>query len=96
MGTKTTAPVAASEKNIVSNDAHESGRPSRPDSWFKSSFSAEGTCCVEVRSGNDVVYVRDSKHGRQYGGDVVGTVLSFTREEWRAFVEGAKAGEFDL
>jgi len=57
--------------------------------WKKSSF-CEDAACVEVSVGDagmDVL-VRDSK-------DLDGPVLRFTRDEWRAFMEGAKAGEFD-
>ena len=38
--------------------------------------------------GDGTVGLRDSK-------DPVGPVLTFTRGELRAFLEGAKAGEFD-
>jgi hypothetical protein len=37
---------------------------------------------------NGMVAVRDSK-------DPDGPVLLYTRAEWRAFLHGAKAGEFD-
>jgi len=43
---------------------------------------------VEVASLGDGVALRDSK-------DQDGPVLRFTREEWSAFLVGAKAGEFD-
>jgi hypothetical protein len=35
------------------------------------------------------VVVRDSKHAP------IGAYLTFTRDEWVAFVQGVKAGEFD-
>jgi Domain of unknown function (DUF397) len=41
--------------------------------------------CVEVLI-SDVVRVRDT----------AGNVCTYTRDEWRAFVEGVKASEFDL
>ncbi len=44
---------------------------------------------VEVAFVDGAVAVRDSK-------DQGGTVLIFTPQEWDAFVEGAKDGEFDL
>ena len=56
--------------------------------WRKSSFSGTGDC-VEVRQGGETVEVRNSR-------DCSGEVLSFTRPEWRAFLQGARAGEFDL
>jgi uncharacterized protein DUF397 len=59
--------------------------------WRKSSYSGNGGAnCVEVASNRPgLVAVRDSK-------DKIGPTLSFTPDEWRAFVAGAKAGEFDL
>jgi hypothetical protein len=56
--------------------------------WRKSSHSGQ-TNCLEVRQASGGVEVRDSKHPG-------GAVLTFTRDEWLAFVAGAKAGEFDL
>lgn len=59
--------------------------------WHKSTRSDNGgASCVEV-AGNvpGVVGVRDSK-------DRAGAVLLFTREQWAAFVDGVKNGEFDL
>jgi hypothetical protein len=57
------------------------------------SWRAAGGCydsnCVEVHQCTDQVLVRDSK-------DPTGPVLTFTRDEWEAFVGGAKDGEFDL
>lgn len=58
--------------------------------WKTSSFSGPGNdACVEVRSLTDVIEVRDSK-------DRSGPALQFTPAEWQAFVDGARAGEFDL
>ena len=57
--------------------------------WIKSrSCSADG--CVEVAhlpGGN--VAIRDSK-------DVTKSAHVFDRDEWTAFITGAKNGEFDL
>jgi hypothetical protein len=56
--------------------------------WRKSSRSQQGNCLqVRLRSGH--VQVRDSK-------DPHGAVLSFTPDEWEAFVAGVRDGEFDL
>lgn len=75
--------------------------------WFKSSFSLWDNClevawkkstysgsatqgeCVEAHLEGDGVAVRDSK-------DPDGAVLSFNAPEWQAFIQGVKAGEFDL
>jgi hypothetical protein len=57
--------------------------------WRKSSYSSSNANCVEVRASADGVDVRDTK-------DREGPSLGFTPDEWRAFIAGAKAGEFDL
>lgn len=56
--------------------------------WRKSS-RCESASCTLVAMTDDAVLVRESRHGRY------GPVLSFTPAEWGAFIEGAKAGEFD-
>lgn len=57
--------------------------------WVTSSFSFANRDCVEVASlpGGEIG-VRDSK-------DTTGPVLRFTPSEWRAFLAGARNGEFD-
>lgn len=56
--------------------------------WRKSSYSSNTGNCVQVaRNFPGIVAVRDSK-------DPDGPVLVFTADEWRAFVSGARAGEF--
>jgi Domain of unknown function (DUF397) len=63
-----------------------------PPPWKKSSFSNGngGNNCVEVAPGpGGQMFVRDSKHPD-------GRFLKFTGEEWKAFLDGVKAGEFDL
>jgi hypothetical protein len=59
--------------------------------WRKSSFSgSNGGGCVEVaRNLPGVVAVRDSK-------DREGPALVFAADEWRAFLDGVHADEFDL
>jgi hypothetical protein len=59
--------------------------------WRKSSFSgSNGGGCVEVaRNLPGVVAVRDSK-------DREGPALVFASDEWRAFLDGVHADEFDL
>ncbi len=57
--------------------------------WHKSSRSGNNGQCVEVRDQGDTVQVRDSRNPS-------GLALIFTPVEWRAFIGGAKDGEFDL
>ena len=57
--------------------------------WRTSSFSNGKDCVQLARLDGDVVGVRDSKHGEE------SPVLGFSRAEVRAFIAGAKAGEFD-
>lgn len=61
--------------------------------WTKSSFSGDLGCCVEIGFSTKGILVRDSKEAAA-GGPVA--ILSFTEPEWRAFIAGVKAGEFDL
>lgn len=74
--------------------------------WVKSSASTNNGSCVEVTStdpdncsqchnlppekaGQELILVRDSK-------DPQGPHLHFTLDEWRAFLDGVKKGEFDI
>lgn len=60
------------------------------DGWFKSSLSFANGNCVEVQFLTDGgVQVRNSR-------DRAGAVITYTREEWEAFLGGVKNGEFDL
>ena len=59
--------------------------------WRKSTRSnGQGGNCVQVADNiPGVIAVRDSK-------DPEGAHLLFGQAEWRAFIDGAKDGEFDL
>lgn len=58
--------------------------------WRKSSRSGPySDNCVQFAKLNGGVALRDSK-------DPTGPALVFTPEEWLAFVDGTKGGEFDL
>lgn len=56
--------------------------------FFTSTFSDRGRHCVGVSMQQDAVLITNSKNPK--------AVLSFTFEEWMAFISGAKYGEFDL
>ncbi|MQA83157.1 MAG: DUF397 domain-containing protein [Streptosporangiales bacterium] len=45
--------------------------------------------CVEVAALDRTIAVRDSK-------DRTGPVLAFTERDWASFIDGIKAGRFDL
>lgn len=57
--------------------------------WVKSSFSYANGNCVEVAGLlGKVILIRDSK-------DADGPVLAFSPDEWDAFLDGVRNGEFD-
>jgi len=56
--------------------------------WRKSSYCGNSTC-VEVAFTTSFVALRDSK-------DVDKAALIYSHEEWEAFLNGVKTGEFDL
>lgn len=56
---------------------------------FRASSACTNGSCVEVAVEERRVRMRDSK-------ETNGPELNFTRSEWLAFLDGAKAGEFDL
>jgi hypothetical protein len=55
--------------------------------YQKSSYSNSSQLCVGVAHKNNDVLVINTK--------TQDLVLRFTREEWRAFIAGVKANEFD-
>jgi uncharacterized protein DUF397 len=58
-----------------------------PAAWRRASFRANGEC-VEVAVQDGKILLRDSKDPRR-------GVQRYSTAEWRAFVSGIKAGEFD-
>jgi hypothetical protein len=56
--------------------------------WRKAQSSMGNGACVELAPAEGMVAIRDSK-------DPAGPVLRYTAAEWRAFLDGAKRGEFD-
>lgn len=58
--------------------------------WIKASASYANSNCVEVRARADGrVEVRNSRIPEVQ-------LPSFTPQEWAAFIDGARTGEFDL
>ena len=57
------------------------------DSWRTATMSG-GTNCVQVKSQDGMIFVGNSRL-------VDGPFLSYTHDEWTAFLDGAKKGEFD-
>jgi hypothetical protein len=64
-------------------------RPSSGSYWIKSSLSYANGNCVEVTS------LPDGEIGVRNSRDSGGPVLSFTSDEWHAFLGGVRNGEFD-
>ena len=56
--------------------------------WVKAARSADQGSCVESRRHHDMIEVRDSK-------DPSGPVLRFRPDEYAAWLDGARNGEFD-
>ena len=74
-------------KSISLRSPHQ--RSSVDSYWIKSSLSYANGNCVEVASlPGGGVGVRNSR-------DFAGPVLTFTPEEWVAFLGGVRNGEFD-
>jgi hypothetical protein len=57
--------------------------------WRKPSGSGDAGC-VEVAYARGWIGVRDTKNAGS------GSVLAFTEYEWRAFLDGVGAGEFEI
>jgi hypothetical protein len=57
--------------------------------WFKSSYSGANGCVEVAHLPEGGVALRDTK-------DRTKTAHVYTRDEWQAFLLGAKNGEFDL
>jgi hypothetical protein len=57
--------------------------------WHKSSYCGNSTCVEVARIDTDTYLIRDSKEPES-------PALSFTRDEWVAFLAGVRAGQFTL
>jgi hypothetical protein len=74
----------------------------RMDEWIKARASADQGSCVEVRpesASSCAIPVRQLPDGSRQVRDTKdqgqGPVLTFTRVEWEAFLDGARNSEFD-
>jgi hypothetical protein len=56
--------------------------------WLKAQASTANGQCVEIAAASGMVAIRDSK-------DPDGPILVYTSGEFRAFLDGARNGEFD-
>jgi hypothetical protein len=57
--------------------------------WIKASRSGSNSECVQLRTREGDIEVRDSKAGD------ASPILRFTPAEFAAFLDGARKGEFD-
>ncbi|MFJ3788049.1 DUF397 domain-containing protein [Kitasatospora sp. NPDC090091] len=55
--------------------------------WQKSSISGNSNECIEVRTIDGVIEIRES--------DSAEIIVRTTPQKWAAFVKGVQAGEFD-
>lgn len=65
----------------------DSQSPSLDIPW-RTAVKSGSDNCVQVARREGTIMIADSKHPG-------GPVLSYTLEEWDAFLDGAKKGEFD-
>jgi Domain of unknown function (DUF397) len=63
--------------------------PGGAPAWRRSGKCATSTCVEIRRTNDDEILMRDSKAPSYW------PPLRFTRDEWVAFRDGVKAGEFD-
>ncbi|MBV9381065.1 MAG: DUF397 domain-containing protein [Streptosporangiaceae bacterium] len=68
---------------IVLSDTEREGL-----TWVKSQYSGSNGQCVEIASAAGKIAIRDSK-------DPGGPILVYTPGEFKAFLHGARNGEFD-
>lgn len=73
---------------IKARKSNSQGNCAEMAPWIKSTRTAADGQCVEMREGRLGVQVRDSKNPD-------GARLYFTRDEFAAWLDGAKKGEFD-
>ena len=67
---------------------HHNSKPGADLHWRRSSLCASSSCIEVAALGGGGVAVR----GSNPQGD---TVITYSRDEWLAFIAGVKAGDFD-
>ncbi len=65
-----------------------SNTESSTDTPWRTAAKSGGGNCVRVTRRNGIIMIADSKHPS-------GPILSYTLQEFDAFLDGAKKGEFD-
>jgi hypothetical protein len=78
--------VEKTDQLTMATAVQQSEPPSPPIVWHRARFCSTGEC-VEVARDGDAIVIRDSRDPALH--------LRYTRQEWRAFVLGVKAGDFD-
>jgi hypothetical protein len=73
----------AKPEKITLSEAERTGL-----TWLKAQYSGHNGACVEIASVADRIAIRDSK-------DPDGPILVYTPTEFKAFLHGARNGEFD-
>jgi hypothetical protein len=58
------------------------------DTSWKTAVMSGRANCVQIAQCDDMVMIADSKNA-------AGPFLSYTAQEWHAFLDGARKGEFD-
>ncbi|ATL68635.1 DUF397 domain-containing protein [Nocardia terpenica] len=62
--------------------------------WFKASFSTDSSNCVEIRFGDGVVLIRDSKYLRDPANDSAAQpFISIPTHDWPTFLNAARGFE---
>jgi hypothetical protein len=67
----------------------ETTRPAAGSAWTKSSLSHANGNCVQI------AHIEDGQVGMRDSKNATGPVLAIQPEEWRAFLDGVRNGEFD-
>lgn len=64
------------------------GRASHPKLEWRTPRRCDAGACVQIAESGQMILVADSKAPR-------GPIISYTRSEFREFIQGVKSGDFD-